>query len=299
MKFLTIAIMAFSINAYAHFSAQCTGLTDNRDGDELSTNPSAQSDSICPGQSTQLFALPSGGVSNYTFSWVSDPPGFSSTLPDPFVYPLVSTVYTVTVNDGLNTVTGNVTVTVNPLPIVNLLPDNPNVRVLNASEISVCAFDSVTLDAGNPGSAYEWDNGANTRTITIQTSGISYDLQKYEVMVTDPLTRCTNTGSISVQFTFSDCSYGLEEKHDPDRLKLYPNPSSDGLFNCVTEMPGDKLTIEVYTSHGSLIRKDVIHSDHTGNFSSTIDLRNQTPGVYLLRASDRRSVIMRKLIIRR
>jgi hypothetical protein len=60
----------------------------------------AEQDSICLGCSTQLVTHAFGCSEAYTFSWASDPPGFSSTEKSPIVSPLVTTTYTVTVTDG-------------------------------------------------------------------------------------------------------------------------------------------------------------------------------------------------------
>lgn len=95
-------------------------------GGLLAVNPIAVPDQVCIGQSSQLFANPSGGSGTYTFSWSSVPAGFSSTVENPMVNPSVTTTYTVVVNDGTSTASGDVTVTVNPLPVV-LCPDNFNI----------------------------------------------------------------------------------------------------------------------------------------------------------------------------
>jgi hypothetical protein len=47
-------------------------------GSALSVIPTALDTEICLGQSTQLFANASGGTGNYSYSWSSDPIGFSS-----------------------------------------------------------------------------------------------------------------------------------------------------------------------------------------------------------------------------
>jgi hypothetical protein len=66
-----------------------------------------------------------------------------------------------------------ITVTINPLPVVNLGPD-----------VTQCAG-TVTLDAGNPGFAYLWTPGnQTTQTRTVTTSGT------YIVRVTNPVTGC-------------------------------------------------------------------------------------------------------------
>jgi len=71
---------------------------------------------ICIGASSQLTAQSTGGTGTYTYSWSSVPSGFSSYLQAPVVYPLVTTTYYVSINDGYNIATSSVLVTVNPLP---------------------------------------------------------------------------------------------------------------------------------------------------------------------------------------
>ncbi len=86
-------------------------------GGPLTVDPTAIPDEICVGETSQLFANASGGSGVYTYSWISDPPGFTSNEENPFVSPLFTTIYTVVVDDGINTASGSVTVTVYPLPV--------------------------------------------------------------------------------------------------------------------------------------------------------------------------------------
>jgi hypothetical protein len=89
------------------------------DGNPLDVSVTASPATICFGDSVQLSATGSGGSGTYTYSWVSFPntPPWSSALQNPRVSPDVSKRYRVTVNDGFNTDTASVYVTVLPLPI--------------------------------------------------------------------------------------------------------------------------------------------------------------------------------------
>jgi len=79
---------------------------------------------ICAGESSQLIANGFGGTEPYTYSWISNPPGFTSDIQSPTVFPLVTTVYTVTINDPYNNDTSaTATVNVNPLPVSNANDD--------------------------------------------------------------------------------------------------------------------------------------------------------------------------------
>jgi PKD repeat protein len=81
--------------------------------------------SICIGDSTQLWALPGGGSGNYNYFWESDPPDptLSSDEISPWVSPVQTTRYFVTISDADNPsdwVRTHVDVTVHLLPNVTL-----------------------------------------------------------------------------------------------------------------------------------------------------------------------------------
>jgi gliding motility-associated-like protein len=76
------------------------------------------------------------------------------------VTPTTTTKYFVTVSDGITTCKDSITVTVSDIGSFNPLQDT----------VKVCG-DSVILDAGAGYAAYNWSNGATTRTITAKSSG--------------------------------------------------------------------------------------------------------------------------------
>jgi hypothetical protein len=105
---------------------------------------------ICSGSSSQLVAIVGGGTGNYTFLWTSDPPGFTSTEQNPLVSPLVTTTYTVEVNDGENTLSQQATVTVFDMPQQPAAPQG---------ETSLCfgVYQTVYSTTGSTGSqSYVW-----------------------------------------------------------------------------------------------------------------------------------------------
>jgi hypothetical protein len=88
-------------------------------GGPIGVQASANPDTICIGESCQLYATSYGGTGTYTFQWASYPSGFISDLQAPIVYPQVTTTYTVTISDGYNVTSDFVIIVVNPLPISN------------------------------------------------------------------------------------------------------------------------------------------------------------------------------------
>jgi hypothetical protein len=76
----------------------------------LTVDASATPEVIVVGDSSHLLATPSGGTGDYTFTWISIPEGFHSTIADPWISPIDTTLYIVTVTDGIGTASDSVTV---------------------------------------------------------------------------------------------------------------------------------------------------------------------------------------------
>ncbi len=123
---------------------------------------------ICSGSTV---ALTASGAS--TYSW--NPTGANSATV--LVSPLVNTTYVVTgTSAGGCQKKDTISVTVNPVPVVNLSPT------------FICPGFSTTLDAGNPGAAYVWSTGETSQTISVSDSGT------YTVVVTST-NGCPSMGS--------------------------------------------------------------------------------------------------------
>jgi hypothetical protein len=203
------------------------------------------------------------------------------------------------INDGFNSTNGSVTVAVNPLPQINLIPDDLRVQKISATEIGICVYDTITLDAENPGANYHWSNGSTTQTIDILTSGISFDLQHYSVEVENPETGCSNEAIIDAFFTFQNCSYGLSEQETDRRMVIYPNPSQDGIFNLsISELKG-KSKIEVYTPQSQLLLNRNIDLSSGILYKDEVNMQGKPAGVYYLKLTNRETIIVKKLIIQK
>src|SRR5690606_15219364 len=68
--------------------------------------------------------------------------------------------YTVTVTSDGCSASDAKTITVTTLPTVDL-----------GADAAICAGNTITLDAGNPGAIYNWSTGESTQTITVGTAG--------------------------------------------------------------------------------------------------------------------------------
>ena len=168
----------------------CTGhdtvvieVTDGPLGVYLLGNPLE----ICPGELSVITAQGMGGAKNYSYSWMSDPPGFTSDLKTVTVQPYVTTVYAVNVNDGLNSAGAAITVTVDPQPVSNAGPDE---------NIPYGTF--ANLQATGPGGggsySYHWEpaqlvinpESAITQTVNLSATTV------FNLVVTNLLSGCVS-----------------------------------------------------------------------------------------------------------
>jgi gliding motility-associated-like protein len=90
-----------------------------------------------------------------------------------------SGIYWVDVANGNCIERDSITVTVNPLPVVNLGPDT-----------TLCPGNTITFDATNAGATYAWNNGAQTASINVDSAGT------YSVTVS--VNNCVSTDNVVV-----------------------------------------------------------------------------------------------------
>ncbi|MFN5346813.1 MAG: PKD domain-containing protein, partial [Bacteroidota bacterium] len=127
----------------------------------LQLNLTANNDTICVGQSSNLSALASGGNGGpYAYSWNN---GLSSSSQN--VTPTQTSSYIVSVSDGCTTPNAQqaINVVVNPIPSPSFTPGN----IQGCSPVS--AVFNMTSASG-PGNSYLWNFGDNTSSTAINPS---------------------------------------------------------------------------------------------------------------------------------
>lgn len=273
-------------------------------GEALAVAVQAESP-ICRNTPTRLITMVGGGNTGNetpTYSWTDQNGTFVSNEAQPLVSPDYTTTYTVKVWDGFNEVEGSFKVVVNQLPVIDLIPDNPKIVVINATEpfsIGACVFDSIQISAGNQGAQFLWSNGSVEQGVTASTSGIIYDEQNYNVVVTDPLTTCSNTAHLTIYFTFSNCSYGIEEEYSSESgINIFPNPNEDGIFNLRSTILKNDVFVDVFNPQGKVVYNKVYKGAPTGELDEVIVLQDQPVGIYILRLQNQNKTVVKKLIIK-
>lgn len=144
-------------------------------GVPLSVSADAGQTSLCEGSSTTLTALPTGGIGSYSYTWSAVPPDTSLTNPNqqnPVVTPNETTTYTVTIDDGNNTATDDIIITVISYPETPAPISGPT---------SICVGESgvlYSIPSIPDASSYVWElptgatiaSGLGTNTIVVDFS---------------------------------------------------------------------------------------------------------------------------------
>lgn len=152
----------------------------------VSLSISANQTNFCKGGAAQLTATATAGTGQFTYTWYSDPAGFSSTDPIITVTPELDTRYFAIANDGVNSDTAYVDILVFPSPNVNA-----------GNDVSMLIGTSVTLTATGA-QGYSWSNGVNGKNNTVSPVLTT----TYTVTATN-IYGCTATDEVTVTVTGS------------------------------------------------------------------------------------------------
>lgn len=229
-------------------------------GDALMVSASADPDIICEEDTTQLMAAPTGGSGTYTYSWYSNPAGFSDTTQGPMASPLENTMYYVEVNDGVQTTLDSVSVTVNPLP-----------------EITLGEWPEYICNTDDPIQLTATPEGGVFSGSVVTAEGI-FDPAEAEIgwnMITytyEDASSCVNSAMDSI---FVDNCTGIgDSKLDGSQVSVFPNPTN-GSFKVESESLIDR--IEIISRTGQLVYNKSVNAKDV-HISSL-----QTKGLYIVR----------------
>ena len=185
----TSTIFTLAVTSLVTGCSASDNVTITVTGNELSVSVIAADNLICNGENVQIAATASGGSGNYTYTWTSNPAGFTSGLSNPVVTPTNTTTYSVTVNDGFNTALGQTTIIVNPLPPAVAGPDRSIFQGQN-TELGATA---------NAGSTYSWISNPVGFTSTEANPTVIPSLTTtYTVTETITSAGCSNSHSVTV-----------------------------------------------------------------------------------------------------
>jgi hypothetical protein len=226
---------------------------------------------ICSGENTQLSAT--GGTA---YVWTPVTGLSNASISNPLANPTNTTTYVVNVTSSCGTATDDVVVTVDHITAPDLGPDS-----------TVCAANSVLLDAGAGYDSYAWSGGQTTQTINVDTAGIGAGTFKYYVDVT----KGTCSASDTIYITFSTCVGTIENSTDIS-IRIVPNPTN-GIANIIVNSLNNSADLKIFTLQGQLMFSKKI----AGNTITSIDFSSLPKGIYLVRIFNENASNLSKLVI--
>jgi hypothetical protein len=240
----------------------------------LAVAVSANPTEICTGESSQLNAFVTGGSGNYTYLWspatgLNDP-----NIQNPVATPDETTVYSVVVNDGTDEVTGEVTLTVNPVP------ETP----------TVTQQESMLISSAEEGNQWYDSNGA-IESATGQTyTPLATD--DYYVIVTNEF-GCESEQSNIYHFIYT----GLIELSSNENVNIYPNPFLNQFTIDYSLKTVSKVTITVYDIYGRQVA--AVESDNdeiAGNHRVVFNTEKFNSGVYFCRIETSDYTVIKRIV---
>ena len=130
--------------------------------------------------------------------------------------------------------------------------------------INACAYDTVTLDAGNEYDSYSWSNGAATRFTDVDTTGIGLD---------------------SIKLVSTVMLGGIEDIAGNPEITLYPNPTDGKLFMSF-EKPFKDIRLSVINMEGQVVLSRLLNDVQKG-FVTELDLSRVPSGIYFIRFTNK------------
>ncbi|MCX6269866.1 MAG: aryl-sulfate sulfotransferase [Bacteroidetes bacterium] len=219
---------------------------------------------ICEGSSTQLKALtlPDGTL---TFSWTSDPPGFTSSLQNPVVFPGVTTTYTVIATGAPGADTSSITVIVNPAPPIPTITQSGDTLFSSASSGNQWYLNGNPI-TGATGPYFQYTLGGN-----------------YQVMVTNQ-NNCTSESAVLII-----TPAGIIINGHNQTIRIFPTITTGILYIYNPENEDHNLIVNVLDIYSKTLMKLTN--------PELVDLSSLENGVYFIVTENNYGRITQKIVL--
>lgn len=235
---------------------------------------SADPESICEGENTQLHAFALGGLGTYTYEWQPETGLDDPTIANPIATPEVTTTYYVIVTDSEGTVTDNILVT------VNAIPEQPNVTQSGENLVS---------SAMNGNQWYNSD-GAIAGATSQNYTPIATD--DYYVIVTSDQ-GCVSETSEAYYFIYT----GVIEFAEGQNVNVYPNPFNQHFTLDYSILSPSAVKISIFNTFGQLLTVIENESDKmAGKHRVRFDASRFDMGIYYLKIETADYSIVKRII---
>jgi hypothetical protein len=153
---------------------------------------------------------------------------------------------------------------------------NPAINLGN--DVTLCADQSVVLDAGAGYIEYEWSDGSGLQTLAVDSALIGPGTSVITVQVTS-LYGCLSSDTILV--SLSPCT-GLTESPETSSLLLWPNPAGTTLFVSFRENQTCAVQLQLLDCTGRLLEQRWCEAPLSGHHEQ-IRMESFPAGIYVLK----------------
>jgi hypothetical protein len=258
-------------------------------------NISATQSTICLGDTTHLNAVASGGSGTYTYLWSSIPAGFTDTIANPVVAPLVTTQYICEGSDGTNTKTDTILITVHPL--ASVFAGNDTTFTFTVQDFQTSGQDTnclslqwATLGDGTFNNAFILNPVYSTGWRDRQAGTFTLTLTGY------PALPCITTAVDSIVVTFSPSVGVVQIPADALMVSLFPNPAQNSCSLIINNLRDEVAVVSVTDLSGRQVLSMVIKGPQI-SVERNIDLSGQPKGVYFVYVRFSGGVKVKKLVL--
>jgi len=263
-------------------------------GGPLQTQAMADPDLLCAGETTQLDAVTSGGSGTYTYSWESDPAGFTSTLQNPNATPAVTTTYTVSADDGVSITEASVMVTVQQQPVADAGVDS-----------TICQGESIILyGIANYSNSTLWTTGGDGSFDDPSLLDATYTPGSDDIfnggvdltLSSSAIGPCADGVDDEIHLEIIICTGLIDLSTEKLNMKILPNPNKGAFELMVGGMNCQRFHIGIYNLTGKVEYQEEF-STRNGKFSQKLDIGGLRKGLYLIQLQCEDEIVTGKLVI--
>jgi hypothetical protein len=108
-------------------------------------------------------------------------------------------------------------------------------------------------------------------------------MQTYMLTVTNTLTNCSNTDTLTILFAYSQCTYGISQAGDGFLSAIVPNPAHDKIRIQYAPSVGDDFKLSLHEITGRAVSRSAYKIMNAGNGFMDVDVSSLAKGMYLVR----------------
>jgi len=249
----------------------------------LSVTTLANPQEICLGGSSQLYAYPHGGSGTYTYQWIPATGLSNPNISDPVASPQSTTTYKVTIDDGIDTSSAQIVLTVKPKPVVSF-----------DTLADACVYwPPFQLSGGIPANGSYSGIGVTNGYFDPSVAGVGTHSLTYTYI--DPLTNCSETAYQSINV--NSC-VGIGENVETVGVNLFPNPNTGHFTLELNSEMENNVSLKIFDPVGILIYEE---NDIAllGKVSKNFSFDNLAAGVYFLNVYSKDIQYVKRIVIQK